>query len=577
MAGRIRILDDTVANRIAAGEVVERPAAVVRELLDNAIDSGAKRIQVDVRRGGKSLIAVTDDGCGMSREDALLCLERHATSKISETGDLEEVETLGFRGEALPSIAAVGKFRLQTREADAVAGTEILVDGGKIRDVRDAGCPVGTRIELRSLFFHTPARRKFLKSDVTEALHCEQAFRSAALAHPEVGFHYRHESSQWDYPGAQDGDERIRQVMGKDWMTWSLGVDAAEGPYRIRGRIGHPGVSRSHRNESILFVNRRRVSHRGLQFAILEGYQQSLVKGRYPVYVLAVELPGCEVDVNIHPAKQEVKIRDEVRVRTLVAGAVAEALARAAEEKRRPVTRSEPPPPRPVGPRIEWAQRPAQASIPEEPEPETGDSGPPEVRRGPTRNHDLVVHGTLLDQYIMAENEQGAVMVDVRAARERILFEEALSRLADEAPVSQKLLVPVTIELDSDQAEWVVQYLPALQGIGLGIAELGGATFLVDGLPPVLSGSEVDSFVPDLVRSMMAGAPVRRSLAAGDEMIARGYAIQAARRLPFPNDAEIDRLLVDLHACDLPYTDASGRPTMILFSREELKRRFARK
>jgi DNA mismatch repair protein MutL len=581
MAPKIRILDDTAANRIAAGEVVERPASVLRELLDNSLDAGATSIQVEVRRGGKSLISVSDNGAGMSREDALLALERHATSKIDSAEDLEDVMTLGFRGEALPSMASVSRFTLQTREPESVAGTEVIVDGGKIRNVQDAGCPPGTHIEVRSLFFHTPGRRKFLKSDLTEQAHCDQVLKAAALANPEVAFHYRSESVRLDYPEVSDWNERIRQVLGREWERNTLLMEKEDRHWQVRGRIGRPGVSRSDRQESLLFVNGRRITHRGIQFAILEGCRQSLIKGRYPVHVIFIEVPASEIDVNVHPAKQEVKFRDEARVRSLVAGVVSRTLLEAAGG-------SSPDPAAHVssqaGPRIEWARpRPEQAPLIQV-EKSAGESKSgsastqPEAAGHPHhQKHDLTVHGTMLERYIIAENDQGAVMVDVRASRERILFEESLQNLHEEAPVSQRLLVPVNIELAPDMAEWTRANLERLQSLGLGVAELGGSTFLIDALPPQISGTEVSDFIRELIHALMSGASGKKSASLADEALAAGYARQAARRIPFPSDPEIDVLLNDLHACDLPYTDPAGHPTMILFSREELERRFARK
>ena len=363
---RIRLLSEQVANQIAAGEVVERPASVVKELVENALDAQATRITVEVQAGGRSLIRVTDDGLGMSRDDALLCLERHATSKIRRAEDLAAIVTMGFRGEALPSIASVSRFTLVTREreGDAVEATQVAIVGGKILDVRAASGPPGTSVEVRQLFFNLPARRKFLRSEETERAHLQHYLLLAALAFPEVGFTFIHDGrTVWQLPPLPSAPdlasrlaalrERLRSLYGADLNLLPVDFTAplappavpedeeVRGPAELRettnheprttdlrvwGFIGAPGVSRSTREDQHLFVNRRPVENRGLNFALLEGYHTALMKGRYPVCCLFVELDPAEVDVNIHPAKREVKFHAERQVRALVTQAVRRAL-----------------------------------------------------------------------------------------------------------------------------------------------------------------------------------------------------------------------------------------------------------
>ncbi|MFQ3670944.1 MAG: DNA mismatch repair endonuclease MutL, partial [Verrucomicrobiia bacterium] len=328
MPHRIRLLDETVINRIAAGEVVERPASVLKELLDNSLDAHARRITIDIEKGGKSSIRVADDGHGMSRDDALLSIERSATSKIQSADDLHHITTLGFRGEALASIAAVSKFRLQTREPDALAGTELIVDGGKLRSVKETGCPPGTLIEVRSLFFHVPARRKFLRADSTEWAHIEQTARLAALAHPPTAFTLTHDGREiWHTDPAPDLITRITQIFGREWTRPMLPLDIQSGSWTLTGLIGQPGISRSTRQEHIVFVNGRPVSSPVLNFAILEGYHNSLMKGRFPVLVLHLRLPPELIDVNVHPAKREIRFRDNNQVRDFITPAIRQTLA----------------------------------------------------------------------------------------------------------------------------------------------------------------------------------------------------------------------------------------------------------
>src|SRR6266576_3955539 len=321
---RIRLLPDIVASQVAAGEVVERPASVVKELIENSIDAGARKIEILIRRGGISLIRVADDGCGMDRDDALLSLERHATSKIRTAADLAAIATLGFRGEALPSIASVSRFRLTTREPDPVAGTEIIVAGGKIETVRDGGEAPGTQIEVRSIFYNLPARRKFLRSENTESRNLEHQLHLQATGHPEIAFAFvRDERVVFQLPPAPSLLDRIRDLHGKDLVNRLLAVVEGDDPkLRIRGLIGQAGVSRQTRAQQLVFVNGRAVENPVLTVALREGYHTALMKGQFPVTFLFLDLDPGAVDVNVHPAKREVRFRDPNGVREAVVAAI---------------------------------------------------------------------------------------------------------------------------------------------------------------------------------------------------------------------------------------------------------------
>jgi len=359
---RIHLLPDHVANQIAAGEVVERPASVVKELVENSLDAGASRVSVEIQAGGRSLVRVTDDGSGMSRDDALLCLERHATSKIVRAEDLSAIATMGFRGEALPSIASVSRFTLTTRErdSDTSEATQVIIQGGKIAEVKAAGSAPGTSVEVRQIFFNLPARRKFLRTGETEAAHIQHYLTLAALAHPQVAFTFSKDGrTVWQLPPVSSAStpegrlaalrERMRTIAGDEQKLLAVDYSAlldtpAEGEpdetwesatperpqtlprFRIWGLIGPPGVSRSTREDQHLFVNRRPVENRGLNFALMEGYHTALMKGRFPVCCLFLEIDPSAVDVNIHPAKREVKFHQESQVRRLVAQAVRQTL-----------------------------------------------------------------------------------------------------------------------------------------------------------------------------------------------------------------------------------------------------------
>jgi len=324
---KVRILSDRVANQIAAGEVIERPAAVIKELVENALDAGASKVEVEFRVGGRALMCVEDNGGGMTRDDALLALERHATSKIEVADDLNRLTSYGFRGEALPSIASVSRFVLQTRSADEEVGSEILVNGGRFVHVRDCGRPIGTRIEVGQLFNSVPARRKFLKSDQTEAAHIVQCVRLYALARPDVAFVLIEDARTiFRSPECGQFSERVEEIFGRQIAEDLIPLDVSEGGARLHGLIGRPGAGRSTRHEMITFVNQRPVDSRTLNYALIESYQESLPKGRYPLAFVFFQIEPSAVDVNVHPAKREVRFRSESAVRGFVIRSVLQRL-----------------------------------------------------------------------------------------------------------------------------------------------------------------------------------------------------------------------------------------------------------
>ncbi|MBP8256948.1 MAG: DNA mismatch repair endonuclease MutL, partial [Opitutaceae bacterium] len=324
---RVRILPDRVANQIAAGEVIERPAAVVKELVENALDAGANRVEVEFRAGGRALMIVEDNGSGMDRDDAMLALERHATSKIKEANDLDHLASYGFRGEALPSIASVSRFNLQTRLKGDDIGTEVLVNGGRFVHVRDCGRPVGTRIEVAQLFNSVPARRKFLKSDQTEAAHIVQCVRLYALARPDVAFVLVEDGRTiFRSPECTQLSDRVAEIFGKQIAESLVPINAQEGSIRLQGLIGRPGIGRATRHEMITFVNQRPVDSKTLNYSLIESYQESLPKGRYPLAFVFLEVDPAAVDVNVHPAKREIRFRSETAVRGFVIRSVLQRL-----------------------------------------------------------------------------------------------------------------------------------------------------------------------------------------------------------------------------------------------------------
>ena len=646
---RIRLLPEQVANQIAAGEVVERPASVVKELVENALDAGATRITVEIQAGGRGLIRVTDDGSGMNRDDALLSLERHATSKIQRAEDLSSIATMGFRGEALPSIASVSRFTLATREHDGGApeGTQIVVNGGKILEVKAAGGAPGTSVEVRQIFFNLPARRKFLRSEETETAHVQHYLTLAALAHPQVAFNFSRDGRLiWQLPAQSPGTgmasqlaalrERMRAIQGGEQKLLAVDyaveiaeslplqeTDGNESPensgasvFRVWGFIGAPGVSRSTREDQHLFVNRRPVENRGLNFALLEGFHTALMKGRYPVCCLFLEIDPAAVDVNIHPAKREVKFHQESQVRRFVAQAVRETLlkfhttpepgglprteiqpalptrpahaASSAPTDAPPETPQLPrfvaPPPQPIAPKVgtttAWPIRPATA-IPAQAQTVATDAPvatpTPFAAPVPLLKVPLRLVGVIGRLYVVLESDRGLVLLDQHAAHERILFEQMLNRLEQSGNASsQKLLLPETVELSARDAHFLREQLPMLTRLGVGLSEFGERTFLLDALPPFVKVPDSRRFVLELIDELKAAGQEVNSLRLGEHTIAKTvcrHAVKANDPLAGP---ELQNLVEDLRRCAMPYTCPHGRPTLIEMNYRELEKKFGR-
>src|SRR5438067_10439930 len=478
---RIKLLPETLASQVAAGEVVERPASVVKELVENSIDAGARAIEVGIQRGGMSRIRVVDDGCGMDRDDALLSLERHATSKIASAADLAAISTLGFRGEALPSIASVSRFRLSTREPVAIAGTEILVNGGRIETVRDGGEAPGTQIEVRSLFYNVPARRKFLRSETTEARNIEHQFCLQALAHPEIGFSLvREEKIALQLPTTTSLRDRIRDLYGVELLDDLLEIFACDrGGVQVGGWIGRAGVSRQTRAQQFVFVNGRAIDSGILSTALREGYHTALMRGQFPVTFLFVDLDPREVDVNVNPAKREVRFRDPASVREAIVEAVQRTLESGRVEWQRKFNAPAAPaavlPPGPAATRPDGGTTSVSSQIVRRDSARPSNFAPldqasradslnlsrpidgnrPEPQIEPRRDQQFQIIGVLNRLYVLMESSDGLVLVDQHAAHERILFEELRRRMEEQGVPSQRMLLPQIFSLPPRDAEWV--------------------------------------------------------------------------------------------------------------------------
>jgi DNA mismatch repair protein MutL len=590
---RIRLLPEHVANQIAAGEVVERPASVVKELVENSLDAEAARITVTIKAGGRSAVVVADDGFGMGRDDALLALESHATSKISKAEDLSSIRSLGFRGEAVPSIAAVSRFTLTTRERGALSGTQIEIAGGKILSVADVGTAEGTTVEVRNLFFNLPARRKFLRSEQTEMTHIEHIVTLCALAHPAVAFRLVvDDREKFNLAPAPQLTGRLRELYGNQLVDQLVPVDLKRGEVHVTGYIGKPGISRGDRSQQHAFVNGRPVESKGINYALLEGYHTALMKGRYPVTFLFVEIDPELVDVNIHPAKREVRFHDEYAVRQAVVDAVRRALEPAPGTGFQPVTgtgwpssaaplalRSEP-----VQPIETQTSLPAiNAAVPPAPAAVFGSSVAIERESVPVPNDVQTVDGrwrilgVIGQLYVLIESPEGLVLMDQHAAHERVLFERMLKELESDAAPSQKLLLPITIEVDARDALFLQSNLKTLHKLGIGVSEFGDKTFLVDAVPPYFQLQVIQQTFRNIIDELRQTGEQVHARRLGEDKIATTVCRHAVKAHDPLKGEELRALLHQLHQCDLPYTCPHGRPTLIQISYLELEKKFGRK
>jgi DNA mismatch repair protein MutL len=593
---KVRILPDRVANQIAAGEVIERPAAVVKELVENALDAGATRIEVEFRHGGRSLMRIEDNGSGMTRDDALLALERHATSKIAEAADLDRLHTFGFRGEALPSIASVSRFELQTRVADSDVGTEILINGGKFVHVRDCGRPVGTRMEVTHLFNSVPARRKFLKTDATEAAHIVHCVRLYALASPQVAFTLIEDGRViFRSPECSTLAERVTEIFGQQIADSLIAIESVEPGLKLSGLIGRPGVGRATRHEMIVFVNGRPVDSRTLNYALIESYHESLPKGRYPLAFVFFECDPAAVDVNVHPAKREVRFRSEPQVRGFVIRSVLQRLRevgapvvpvveakaiRPGEAVTLPAGLAPLVVPAPV-PRFFAATIPAPIRAAIAVPVATASPQPPVASELSNREarHEISMSswrfiGLAHGSYALFETSAGLVLLDRRAAHERIWFDRLVAQFASGSVPSQRLLLPIPLELDPIAAALLIDRTKFLCGHGFEIGEFGRNFFRIEAVPTWMEPADAEPFVRDVLGALREGRLPEGNLALAREELARISAAKAIRLPAAPAEAALRALVAELFATRTPLSSPSGRPTFIELNHGELARRF---
>ena len=589
----IRLLPDTLINQIAAGEVVERPSSVVKELVENALDAGARRIDIELEEGGIRLIRIRDDGSGMAPADLGLAVSRHATSKIASLDDLEQVATLGFRGEALPSIASVSRFAISSRTARESHGSRLEIDGGKTGSITPQAHAVGTTIEVRDLFFNVPARRKFLRAERTELGHVEEWLRSLALARPDVELRVSHNGKPGKQyrPGPADADARGRlaEALGEEFVNHCLHIDHAAAGLVLKGWVGLPTASRSSADQQYFYVNGRAVKDRIVAHAVRQAYADVLFHGRHPSFVLFLELDARRVDVNVHPAKHEVRFRDGRLVHEFVFRTLHEALAgtragAAASQAAAPTQNAAGYPAWP-GDRQSAMSLPVRETL-------AGYAalyGDPHVRGDSVASPSRLPHaddaqapplGFALAQlhgvFILAENAQGLVLVDMHAAHERITYERLKDAQDGSGIRSQPLLVPVALAVAEREADIAEQHADALAALGFELRRAGPQSLSVRAVPALLADLEPRALVLDLLNDLREHGDTRVLEQARNELLstlACHTSVRANRRLGL---AEMNALLRDMEATERSGQCNHGRPTWVQLSKSELDKLFLR-
>jgi DNA mismatch repair protein MutL len=565
----IRVLSPVVAAQIAAGEVVERPASVVKELVENSIDAGARQVQIEVEQGGRRLIRVSDDGCGIPAAEVEIAFQRHSTSKLVDADDLNRIRTLGFRGEALASIASVSRVTLTTRAATEETGVLLRLEGGQVVTRRAVGRPPGTTVSVEDLFYNVPARRKFLRAEATERRHIDAWVTRYALAYPALRLVLTHDGREVLHaPGDGDVRQALLAVFGLEVGAALLEILPEAGsasPIRVSGFVGPASLHRADRGSITLFVNGRWVQDTRLTYAVIQAYHTFLPTGRYPLAVVMVDLPPEEVDVNVHPAKAEVRFRD------------ADAVFRAVLRTVRQTVQGGGPLPQAMAGRTAWAAPghpggwgapPAQAPSAFQP------ALLPQREEAVSALPILRVIGQVSAAYIVAEGPDGLYLVDQHAAHERVLYEQLLAQREEGAP-SQRLLEPAMVELSAEAAGLVEAHLESLRRLGFELEPFGGTTFLVRAMPALLARSLPAQVLPEVAEGLEEGRTQMDEEAerAVIRRVCKQAAVKAGQVL---TRQEMEELLAALERCVSPRTCPHGRPTMIHLSVEQLARQFGR-
>jgi len=595
---RINVLPEELARQIAAGEVVERPASVLKELLENSIDAGSTNIYVNFTADGREYLQVRDNGWGMTSQDLALAFERHATSKVRRFADIQGIKTLGFRGEALPSIAAVAKVTVESKEKGAATGSRIRLEGGQIRGQEPAGCPEGTSVTVTDLFFNTPARRKFLKSIAAETAKNLDLLSRLAMAHPGISFQVRRDDRLvLNTPGTGDLRQTVAQTLGVDTARQLLPVACKGQKITVEGLLGPSHLTRANRSQEIIYINGRYIKDAGLRAAVEEAYRGSLPGGKYPVFILNLTLDPRQVDVNIHPAKWEIRLDNSAAIHAELKGAAEYALARSFSVPSLKLTPPKGETPRETPEQTSPPKAPARYSQerlplklapyflpppdarPEQAAPEAPKAaGEPRVRETsaierpwPNLEPRLQFDAT----YIIAEGEGALYLIDQHAAHERIRYEKLLELASRGRPAAQELAVPLSLELTAAEQELLLKQIIKLRELGLTVEHLEGGHFILRSVPAGFEGQDGAELIRELIgRIAETKNPGSEQLL--DTLLKLGAckgAVKAHQKLSY---REMEELLNELAACRQPFNCPHGRPTMISFTSQELARQFKR-
>ena len=575
----IQVLSPQIASKIAAGEVTERPASVVKELVENSLDAGARRISVEIRGGGIEYIRVTDDGIGIPPDEVAVAFERFATSKLVDPRDLDSVGTFGFRGEALPSIAAVARVVMVSRTQDGDAAAQVEVEAGRVLRRQSVGAAQGTSVTVRGLFHNLPARRKFLRSFASESTRIQSAVGRFALARPDVAVSLiLDDKSTIATNGSGDLREAMASVYSAQITEATLDIEAEEGDSGVHGLIGRPSLARSNRNHVTIFVNGRWVQNRSLGFALFEAYRGFLMERRYPIAVVNIAVPYSDVDVNVHPSKTEVRLRDERRVFSILQRTVRETLIAnlpVQEISTRPVDDQNLPSVRTYWPILPPNQTLDSDDMGSESPLQTAPSQPPQQPLIPRRALPaLRVLGQIKATYIAAEGPDGMYLIDQHAAHERVLFERIKSDSRAGSPSVQGLMEPVTVDLTPEQREIVDSRHSNVSGLGFHVEDFGGGTSVLRGVPAVIGPEDPAGSLRDVLDLMAEGGGYESWDERAAYSLACHGAIRAGKSL---TNQETEDLVRQLEQCSQPHTCPHGRPTMIHLSAARLEEEFGRR
>ena len=583
----IKILPENLVNQIAAGEVVERPASVVKELIENSLDAGSDNIVVELKDAGKTLIRVTDNGCGIARDELETALQRHATSKISDEADLWKIKTMGFRGEALASISSVSKLVIKSKKADDLGGAEIHCDGGNIVQIRDAGMNTGTQVEVRNLFFNTPARQKYLKQDSTEFGHISGLFNTIALANPDKSFKLIHnEKVVIDLPKVTDLISRVGDIFGRATAEAMIPIFYGGTDFQIDGFIGKPLLSRSTNQHQYVFVNGRPIQHFLLANTIKTAFHSMLMENKKPVFILNLKIDPSLIDVNVHPRKTEIRFEDQQTVIKVVYGCTKTALEKTNlipkgfTESRRYMSDSFPSEKQ----SFDWTKNTNANtnagifSIADRPAPSLSSSLLKNAGASARPNRlALALVTQIANSYIIAENENGLVLIDQHAAHERVRYEELMDQFENQKKSVQPLLVPQQMELSTQEINLIEENKNIFVELGFEIEPFGGNTFVVNAVPTCLAKEDIYEVVKGVLDDISNQKNPSKMQGRVEEILTYMSCRSAIKFGKSLNHVEMQALIMQMEKLKRPYTCPHGRPTMIALSLSELDRMFGRK